>query len=254
MASRAWLHAMNPSLKFILVLVSMLTLAWFFNPWTPFLFFTGVILLQLLFSRVNWKIWCLFMIPIGFTAIGYLWTTVLFAADTSGEVIFVWRGFEVTNVQWNTALSLAFRVFAFSSMSMMFAFTTDPVKFVMSLMQQLRLSPKLAYGVMVGYQFLPVVKDELIQIRHAHRLRGIGEEKHMWQRLLGMRRLLIPLLAGAVRRAERTAFAMEARGFTGERRSTYYEPIRIVGRDWLLTAIIMGLLLGSCVAGLLLSY
>lgn len=253
MSSRTWLHDMNPSLKFILVLVSMLTLAWFFNPWTPLLFFTGVILLQLLFSRVNWKLWSLFMIPIGFSAIGYLWTTVLFAADTSGEVIYTWRGFEVTNVQWNTALSLAFRVFAFSSMSLLFALTTDPVKFVMSLMQQLRLSPKLAYGVMVGYQFLPIAKDEFIQIRHAHRLRGIGEEKYAWQRLLGMRRLLIPLLAGAVRRAEQAAFAMEARGFTGERRSTYYEPIGIIRRDWLLATLFISLLIGSIVAGILLS-
>lgn len=252
MSSRTWLHVMNPSLKFILVLVSMLTLAWFFNPWTPLLFFMGVIVLQLQFSRVNWKIWFLFMIPIGFTAIGYLWTTVLFAADTSREIIFAWRGIEVTDTQWGTALSLSFRVFAFSSMSMLFALTTDPVKFVMSLMQQLRLSPKLAYGVMVGYQFLPVVKEEFTQIRHAHRLRGIGEEKHAWQRLISMRRLLIPLLAGAVRRAERSAFAMEARGFTGERRSIYYDQIRITGRDLILAAIIIALLVASSAGGTLL--
>ncbi|HLG26226.1 MAG TPA: energy-coupling factor transporter transmembrane component T, partial [Paenisporosarcina sp.] len=101
-------------------------------------------------------------------------------------------------------------------------------------------------------QFLPVVKEEFILIRHTQRLRGIGVEKYVWQRLLGMRRLLIPLLAGAVRRAERSAFAMEARGFTGERRSTYYEPIFINGRDWLLAAIIVALLIGSSVAGYLL--
>jgi len=253
MFSGTWLHAMNPSLKFILVLVSMLTLAWFFNPWTPFLFFVGVIVLQLLFSRVNWKIWFLFMIPIGFTAIGYLWTTVLFAADTSGTIIFAWNGIEVTDVQWNTALSLAFRVFAFSSMSLLFAFTTDPVKFVMSLMQQLRLSPKLAYGVMVGYQFLPVVKEEFIQIRHAHRLRGIGDEKRVWQRLIGLKRVLIPLLAGAVRRAERSAFAMEARGFTGEHRSVYYEPILITRHDWVMAALIVAMLVASCFVGVLTS-
>ncbi|WP_342542641.1 energy-coupling factor transporter transmembrane component T [Paenisporosarcina sp. FSL H8-0542] len=253
MSSRTWLHEMNPALKFMLVIISMLTLAWFFNPWTPFLLFIGVIFVQISFSRVNWKVWILFMIPIGFTALGYLWTTVLFAADTSGDVIWAWHGFEVTDKQWHTALSLAFRVFALSSLSLLFALTTDPVKFVMSLMQQLRLSPKLAYGVMVGYQFLPVVKDEFIQIRHAHRLRGIGQEKHAWQRLLSMKRLLIPLLASAVRRAERTAFAMEARGFTGERRSVYYEPLTIAGRDWLLAIIIISILIGSSVTGFLLS-
>lgn len=253
MSSRTWLHDMNPALKFILVIVSMLTLAWFFNPWTPFLLLIGVILLQLLFSRINWKVWSLFMIPIGFSALGYLWTTVLFASDTSGNVIWAWHGIEVTDQQWHTALSLAFRVFAFSSLSLLFALTTNPVKFVMSLMQQLRLSPKLAYGVMVGYQFLPVVKEEFIQIRHAHRLRGIGQEKYAWQRLLSMRRILIPLLASAVRRAERSAFAMEARGFTGERRSVYYDPLHIAGRDWLLAIILIFVLLVSSVAGFLLS-
>lgn len=253
MFKQTWLHDMNPALKFVLVVVSMLTLAWFFNPWTPLIFFSGVVLLQIFYSKINWKVWFLLMIPIGFTAIGYLWTTVAFAADTSGTVIYAWRGFEITDTQWHTALSLTFRVFAFSSMSMLFAFTTDPVKFVMSLMQQLRLSPKLAYGVMVGYQFLPVVREEFVQIRHAHRLRGIGGEKHAWQRLLGMRRILIPLLVGAVRRAERSAFAMEARGFTGERRSVYYEPIGIEGPDWLMAILILCLLIISGLGGFLLS-
>jgi len=244
-----WLHDMNPSVKFIVVIVSMLTLAWFFNPWTPFLFFIGITFFQVVFSQINWRLWGLLMIPIAFTAIGYLWTTIVFAADTSGEILFSWNGWTVTVRQWNTALSLAFRVFAFSAMSFMFALTTDPVKFVMSLMQQLRLSPKLAYGVMVGYQFLPVVKEEFIQIRHAHRLRGIGAEKQKWKRIVGIKRLIIPLLASAVRRAERSAFAMEARGFTGEKREVFYEPILPNIRDGILSILLLTLLIGCCLAG-----
>lgn len=244
-----WLHDMNPSMKFIVVIVSMLTLAWFFNPWTPFLFFIGIILFQVIFSQVNWRVWGLLMIPIAFTAIGYLWTTIVFAADTSGEILFSWNGWTVTDRQWNTALSLAFRVFAFSAMSFMFALTTDPVKFVMSLMQQLRLSPKLAYGVMVGYQFLPVVKEEFIQIRHAHRLRGIGVEKQKWKRIVGIKRLIIPLLSSAVRRAERSAFAMEARGFTGEKREVFYESISLNIRDGFLSILLLTLLVGCCLTG-----
>lgn len=249
MPIKMWLHDMNPSVKFIVVIVSMLTLAWFFNPWTPLLFFIGITLIQVVFSQVNWRLWGLLMIPIAFTAIGYLWTTIVFAADTSGEILFSWNGWTVTDQQWKTALSLAFRVFAFSAMSFMFALTTDPVKFVMSLMQQLRLSPKLAYGVMVGYQFLPVVKEEFTQIRHAHRLRGIGEEKQTWKRIVGIKRLIIPLLSSAVRRAERSAFAMEARGFTGERRTSFYETISMTKRDGFLGLLIITLLIGSCLAG-----
>lgn len=243
------LHDMNPSLKFVLVTLSMFAIAFFFNPWTPFFFWVGVLLMQVFMSKVNWKTWSLFMLPFALGAFGYLWTTVVFAADTSGEVIWSYLGFQVTAEQLETALSLAFRVMAFSTLSLMFAFTTDPVKFIMSLMQQMKLSPKLAYGVLVGYQFLPVMKDEFNQIQQAHRLRGAEVEKNALRRLLGMRKVLIPMLAGAVRNAERSAFAMEARGFTGEARSEYFQVIKLQKVDAAMTAIFILLLIISCSAG-----
>lgn len=247
------LHEMNPSVKFILVTVSMLAIAFFFNPWTPFLFWIGILVLQILMSRINWKLWLLFMLPFTLGAFGYLWTTVVFGAETGGAVIWSFAGLEVTDEQWATALSLAFRVMAFSTLSLMFAFTTNPIKFIMSLMQQMKLSPKLAYGIMVGYQFLPVMKDEFIQIQQAHRLRGADAEKHWWQRMLGMRRVIIPMLAGAVRKAERSAFAMEARGFTGEVRTDFYRPVRIARVDFVMAGVFLALLVGSCIGGVLLS-
>lgn len=253
MKIRDQLHDMNPALKFLFVVISMLTLAWFFNPWTPALFFTGILTVQLLCSAVNWKLWLLLMIPFSMTAVGYLWTTIVFAADSSGTVIWTWNSIVVTDEQLSRALSLALRVIAFSAISLLFILTTQPVKFIMSLMQQLRLSPKLAYSILVGYQFLPVIKDEFIQIRHAHRLRGVGAEKWWWQRLYGMRRLLIPLLAAAVRKAERAAFAMEARGFTGQPRSEFFKPVTVRLTDWMLLTLFLTLLTACCWLGVLLT-
>jgi len=240
---------MNPAVKFLLVTVSMLALAFFFNPWTPLLFWLGILLLQLTMSRTKWKLWLLFMLPFSIGAFGYLWTTVVFGADTGGTVIWSFAGIDVTDEQWARALSLALRVMAFSTLSLLFAFTTDPVKFIMSLMQQLKLSPKMAYGIMVGYQFLPVMKDEFIQIQQAQRLRGAKMKKYSWQRLLEMRRILIPMLAGAVRKAERSAFAMEARGFTGEPRSAYYRPVRVGRTDIWMSGVFLVILLASCIGG-----
>ncbi|MCH4827100.1 energy-coupling factor transporter transmembrane component T family protein [Planococcus halocryophilus] len=250
---RNLLHNMNPSVKFIAVTISMLTIAFFFNPWTPLLFWVSILLLQLTMSHINWKLWLLFMLPFSIGAFGYLWTTVVFGADTGGTIIWSFAGINVTDEQWAHALSLSFRVMAFSSLSLMFAFTTDPVKFILSLMQQLKLSPKLAYGVMVGYQFLPVMKDEFTQIQQAQRLRGAVVEKHSWQRILSMRRVLIPMLAGAVRKAERSAFAMEARGFTGEPRNAYYRPILLSRMDFLMSFVFLTILLTSCLGGIWLS-
>ena len=253
MEFREQLHGMNPAIKFLVVVVSMLTLAWFFNPWTPALFFVGIVAIQLLLSRIKWKLWLLMMIPFSITAFGYLWTTVLFGAETGGTIIWTWKSIVVTDEQLSRALSLAFRVLAFSSISLLFALTTQPVTFVMSLMQQFRLSPKLAYGIMVGYQFLPIVKEEFVQIRHAHRLRGVGDEKWWWQRAYGMRRMLIPLLAAAVRKAEQAAFAMEARGFTGEPRTVFFKPVTVCRNDWVLVTLFLIILAASGIVGALLT-
>lgn len=193
------------------------------------------------------------MLPFVIGAFGYLWTTIVFSAETGGIVIWSLFGFDVTDEQLALALSLSFRVLAFSSLSLLFALTTDPVKFVMSLMQQLKLSPKLAYGVLVGYQFLPVLKDEFFQIQQAHRLRGAAVEKFWWQRALGIRRVIIPMLAGAVRKAERSAFAMEARGFTGEARKEFFKPVSIKPKDFALAAAIVLIFILSSITGSVLS-
>lgn len=246
------LHEMNPSVKFLTVTVSMLTMAFFFNPWTPLLFWSGILAIQVLMSRINWKMWALMMLPFTLGAIGYLWTTLVFGKDAGGEVIGSFAGIQVTDEQWAHAWSLTFRVMAFSTLSLLFAFTTNPVTFIMSLMQQLKVPPKIAYGTMVGYQFLPVMKDELIQIRQAQKLRGVGQDGHWLKRTSETRRLLIPMLAGAVRKAERAAFAMEARGFTGERRTEFYQPIKVRGRDYALAGMLLTVLVVSCVGGVML--
>lgn len=191
----------------------------------------------------------MFMLPFTIGAIGYLWTTLVFGESNDGIVIWSFAGIDITEERWSQALSLAFRVMAFSTLSLLFAFTTDPVKFILSLMQQLKLSPKLAYGVMVGYQFLPIMKEEFFQIQQAQRLRGAKIEKYSWQRLIAMRHILLPMLAGAVRKAERSAFAMEARGFTGEPRIAFYHQVQIGRIDFLMTGVFLLILSSSCLIG-----
>lgn len=224
----------------------MFTLAFFFNPWTPLFLWIGVLLVQAFFSRINWKVWLLFMIPFFIMAFGYFWTTLVFAEDQSGPVMWsIWK-IDIMEVPLQHALSLSFRVLAFSGLSLLFALTTNPVSFILSLMQQMKLSPKIAYSILVGYQFLPVLKDEYVQIQQAHRLRGAVQKNNVLYRLWNMRRILLPMLAGAVRKSERSAFAMEARGFTGEKRKSFYRVIRIGKLDGYMVALFLMLLIVSC--------
>ncbi|MEK4523617.1 energy-coupling factor transporter transmembrane component T [Psychrobacillus sp. FSL W7-1457] len=243
---RTSLHRMNPSIKFVIVMICMLSLAFFFDPWTPLVFWFSIIVIQIFLSNISWKNWALLMLPFVIAAFGYLWTTLLFAESGSGTVLWSIGSVDITESQLNHALSLSFRVLAFSSLSLLFALTTDPIIFIRSLMQQLKLSPKIAYGIMVGYQFLPLLKDEFIQVQQVQKLRGLSDDSNVFKRLIGLRRVLIPMLSGAVRKAERVAFAMEARGFTGDPRKVFYHEVPIEKKDFILVFLFICVLLISC--------
>lgn len=243
---RASLHRMNPSVKFVIVMICMLSLAFFFDPWTPLVFWFSIMVMQIFLSNISWKNWSLLMLPFVIAAFGYLWTTLLFAESGTGTVLWSIGSVDITESQLNHALSLSFRVLAFSSLSLLFALTTDPIIFIRSLMQQLKLSPKIAYGIMVGYQFLPLLKDEFIQVQQVQKLRGLSDDSNVFKRLIGLRRVLIPMLSGAVRKAERVAFAMEARGFTGEPRKVFYHEVPIEKKDFILAFLFICVLLLSC--------
>ena len=56
---------------------------------------------------------------------------------------------------WVTAAQLSSRVLAYGGLGLLFAFTTNSMGLVMSLMQQFRLPPKFAYGNFGGLSLLP---------------------------------------------------------------------------------------------------
>lgn len=105
-------HEMNPTLKFLTVTCLMFGLAFMYNPWTPLLVFTGTLLLQTLFADVSWRRWGLFMIPFLLTAIGTLWTTLVFGREAGGAVVFTLFGNDVTEENVRLAVTLALRVLA----------------------------------------------------------------------------------------------------------------------------------------------
>ncbi|WP_251135267.1 energy-coupling factor transporter transmembrane component T [Exiguobacterium sp. s151] len=228
---------MNPTIKFMTVTCLMFGLAFMYNPWTPLTVFIGTLILQILFSNVNWKRWGLFMIPFLFTALGTLWTTLVFGKETGGEVMFTLFGNDVTVENVILAATLSLRVLAFTALSLLFTLTTDPKRFVYSLMQQGKLSPKIAYSVFVGFRFFPILKHELMQLYETHALRGVRLETRL-ERIRHVPNLIIPLLAGSIRQAERIAFSMEARGFTGEPRATY-EVVPVTRSDFLMASLLI---------------
>ena len=150
------------------------------------------------------------------------------------------------------AASLWFRLLCFALLSLVFVRTTEPQHLLLSLVHQLHLSARVAYGVMVGYRMLPVFQADYVTIRAAQRLRGVREGKALFHPFSRLRRYALPLLTGAVRRAGRIATAMDARAFGALPRRTYREEMVVTVADWVFLSVVV-VLVAAVVTGMWLS-
>ncbi|MGY6209627.1 energy-coupling factor transporter transmembrane component T family protein [Cytobacillus firmus] len=241
-----FLHEFNPSIKAFTVIVCVLILSVFFDPVTPFLTLVMTAAATFIFGRVSFKRWILLFSPFIFMAAISIWSALIFSKTIEGEtILWTWGIFTLTEEGFLRALSLGMRVLSFTSLSLLFILTTKPTEFLLSLMQQCRLPPKLAYGIMAGYRFLPLMKEEFEIIRSAHRIRGVPKAGTFPEKMTELKRYTVPLLAGAIRKAERTAMAMESKGFTGDKNRDFYHKISVSWKDWAYFTFFIGAVLAS---------
>ncbi|MEH7112266.1 energy-coupling factor transporter transmembrane component T [Neobacillus niacini] len=235
------LHEVNPSIKAFTVVVSILILSVFFDPITPLVTILWSVTVTFLFGRVSFKKWLLLFTPFLFIAVIYVWSTMLFPRLQVGDhIIWQWGILTVTAEGFQRGLSLGLRVLSFATLSIMFTLTTKPTDFLLSLMQQCKLPPKLAYGIMAGYRFLPLIREEFLTLKNAHRVRGVAGARTIPEKIQQLKRYVIPLLAGAIRKAERTALAMESKGFTGAKNRIFYREITVSRIDWIFLFLMIG--------------
>lgn len=89
----------------------------------------------------------------------------------------------------------------------------------------------------ISLRFLPILSDEAKRIQEAQALRGVDPGANsVAARLRALAPVLIPLLGGALRRAEELGDAMAARGYRPRAPRTYLYPLRFTWCDTVLTA------------------
>jgi energy-coupling factor transport system permease protein len=152
------------------------------------------------------------MLPFALFGFGFLTTSVFFrqesdfAVKMAGEALLQSPGF-------SAGLVLFLRAIACGMVSTFFAFTTDPGAFVRALMVSAKLPPRIGYSLFAAMQLVPDLAAEAQQMRIAHAMKT-GRPLRRIPGPLQVFRLVIPLLAYAIRRAGRTAIALEARGLS----------------------------------------
>lgn len=142
------------------------------------------------------------------------WLFVLLAlvGRRGGDPVFTLGPLSASSADLHFGAALGVRLMVLGAASTVFVLTTEPRRLVSDLTTYLRLPYRAGFAVYAALRFIPQLQAEARTIRHAHAVRadtGSGPAA----RLTELRRLTIPLLAGAIRRVHTTAIAMDARGF-----------------------------------------
>jgi energy-coupling factor transport system permease protein len=170
------------------------------------------------------------LVGLGAVSIGLV--NVLFAPEQLGATVVAVGPLRIGSETLVDGLGLVCRLLAIALAGILATATSQPTELADALVQQLRVSPRFAFGAMAALRLLPLMALEWQTIAMARRARGVeaGRSPIRAVRLFAGR--LLALLVGAVRRASRMALAMEARGFGALPCRTVARVQRMRAGDW----------------------
>ncbi|MEL6406549.1 MAG: energy-coupling factor transporter transmembrane component T [Chloroflexota bacterium] len=243
------LHRLNPLSKFLMPLPVVFFVALTTDPWIPIAFLIFVSLILLLLGNIPLKRYLKLITPLFALSSGFLLIYPFVVRETlvnETPLLFEMGFIHVYQGGMIFALATALRISTLVLLSMMFTLTTDATDFIRALIQQWRLPYKIGFGALAAFRFLPLLHSELQLIRAAHRVRGVSDREGLKGLYQQLSRYAVPLMATAIRQAERTALTMDGRAFGAYEDRTYFRQFSFdshdylyIGGFWLLSLLII---------------
>lgn len=169
---------------------------------------------------------------VGLAAVSIGVFNVLFAPEQAGSIVAELGPIRIGLETLLDGLGLSLRLLAIALAGLLATATSQPTEVADALVQQLRVSPRFAIGVLAALRLLPLLAQEWQTIAMARRARGVeaGRSPVAMARLFAGQ--MLALLVGAIRRGTRMAQAMEARGFGARPCRTVSRVQRMRASDW----------------------
>lgn len=211
-----FLNHLNPLSKVAAVLPAMVLLIFVRDLAAPLCFIALSYLLIAVGGRITPRTAALLFlgVPVGVAAIGFGFSLWVDAAGVDGTAPFLQiGGWTLFTGALQIGFATALRIAAILSLALIGGLTTTGPDLVRASIQQLRVPYRIGYTALAAYRFVPRFGYELSVIRAAHRVRGHHGGRGPFARLARGWGYIVPLLAGAIRHAERVALAMDARAF-----------------------------------------
>lgn len=228
-----FLHRIHPLAKLGIALVATIVLLVVNEPITPLVIGGVALLVMLVGTRLSWaqRVFALLGLPAVAAVLTVTLGVWIDPALTVGTPTIVSIGdWDFRRGALEASLPTALRLVAIVAVALMSGVSTAGEDVVRALVQQLRVPYRFGYAGLAAMRFVPRFRRELEIIRQAQRARGVsfGPGPIGWVR----RQLasLVPLIAAALRHADRVALAMDARafGYRRERTERVLLPFRTV--------------------------
>ncbi|MHC2998356.1 cobalt ABC transporter permease [Microbacterium sp. HJ5] len=210
-----FLYGINPLAKLAGPLPAMVLLVFVRDAATPIAFLAlsyAILLVGITFTGRLAAI--LVALPVGAAIVGLgfsLWTD---AARVDQSVVVVQIGsWTLYGGALEIGLATGLRIAAIVALTLIAGLSTTGPDLVRATVQQLRVPYRIGYTALAAFRFVPRFGHELDVIRQAHRVRGAHGGRGPFAALARWFGYIVPLMAGAIRHAERVALAMDARAF-----------------------------------------
>lgn len=232
-----FLYGLNPLAKLGAPLPAMLLLVFVRDAATPTAFLAlsyAILLVGVSFTRRLAAV--LLALPVAAAAIGFgfaLWTD----PSKVDQSIVVWQlgAWTLYGGAVEVGFATGLRLAAMVALALIAGLSTTGPDVVRASVQQLRVPYRIGYTALAAFRFVPRFGHELEVIRQAHRVRGAHGGRGPFSAMARWFGYIVPLMAGAIRHAERVALAMDARAFGAhpDRTERYTVPWR--ARDTVFT-------------------
>ena len=216
-----FLHGLNPIAKIAAPLPAIVVLLFTRGLAIPLAFTVLGLVLLLVGARLSGRVVAVLLIatPVGVALLGLslgVWVDparVDAAGPAASVVLFEVGDWTFTLGAYLVGVATALRIAAILMLSLIAGLTTTGPELVRAIVQNLRVPYRIGYTALAALRFVPRFGHELEIIRAAHRVRGADHGRGPIAALRRVTGYAIPLLASAIRHAERVALAMDARAF-----------------------------------------
>ena len=187
--------------------------------------------------------------PLGVAIVSLTAISILLSgsnADRSLAALVAFGPVRITAPAVSAGLAIGLRVVVIGLTTLLVFGPSDPTRMADSLVQQWRVPDRFAYGTLAAFRVAPFMAGDWTVIAAARRLRGIGSGG-VTGRIRDAGDRLLVMLVSAIRRAERLALAMDARGFDSGIRRSHFRELRVTWRDWLTIVVAVAVAVAAVV-------